>query len=145
MGPPPPPDPPGGPNPPHPPAPPILPQCPLGPPALTFNHKLRGSDIPRWDGAHDGYKPIQWISECQAWEALGGSIPNQLGQRLAMNFKGMARMRWLMLLMDCQGQVHWAASLPLLLYWCLHVYLGDQFLMAQRLRYFKMQYQQGEF
>ena len=60
-----------------------------------------------------------------------------------MNFEGMARMRWLMLPMD--HQVHWAASLPLLLYWCLHVYLGNQFLAAQRLRYFEMQYQQGEF
>src|SRR5260370_42704384 len=36
-----------------------------------------------------------------------------------MNFKGMARMRWLMLPMDCQ--VHWAASLPLLLGEDFHV------------------------
>src|SRR5260370_42211986 len=97
-----PPDPPGGPNPPTPPAPPLLTQCPLGPPPLTFDHRLRGPDLPRWNGAHDGYQLIQWISECQAWEALGGSIPNQLRQRLAMNFEGMARARWLMLLKDGQ-------------------------------------------
>ncbi len=64
MGPLSPPDPPGGPNPPLPPALPFPLQHPLGPPALTFDHKIRGSDVPRWDGAHDGYKLIQWISEC---------------------------------------------------------------------------------
>src|SRR5260370_8588096 len=37
------------------------------------------------------------------------------------------------------------ASLLALQYWCLNVYLGDQFLVAQRLKYFDMQYQQEGF
>src|SRR6266478_9625289 len=37
------------------------------------------------------------------------------------------------------------ASLLALQYWCLNVYLGDQFLMTQRLKYFDMQYQQEGF
>src|SRR6266478_373064 len=37
------------------------------------------------------------------------------------------------------------ASLLALQYWCLHVYLGEQFLAAQRLKYFKMQYRQEGF
>src|SRR5260370_9715166 len=96
-GPPGPPIPPDGPPPPGPPVPLNPPMHPLGPPVLTFDHKLRGSDIPKWDGAPDGYKLIQWMSECRAWEALVGGIPEQLGLRLAMNFEGMLRNRWLML------------------------------------------------
>ena len=42
-------------------------------------------------------------------------------------------------------QVYWMASLLALQYWCLNVYLGDQFLAAQRLKYFEMQYQQEGF
>src|SRR5260370_26903049 len=42
-------------------------------------------------------------------------------------------------------QVYWMASLLALQYWCLNVYLGDQFLMTQRLKYFDMQYQQEGF
>ena len=37
------------------------------------------------------------------------------------------------------------ASLLALQYWCLHVYLDKQFLAAQRLKYFKMQYWQEGF
>src|SRR5260370_18824908 len=70
MGPPPPPDPPGGPNPPLPPAPPFPPQSPLAPPPLSFDHNIRGLDVPRWDRAHDRYKRIRWISECQSCEDL---------------------------------------------------------------------------
>ena len=110
---------------------------------LTFNHKLRGLDIPKWDGAPDGYKLMQWMSECRAWEALGGGIPEQLGLRLAMNFEGMVRNQWLMLLQD--WQVYWTASLLAQQYWCLNMYLGDQFLTAWRLKYFEMQYQQEGF
>src|SRR5260370_20640816 len=136
-------DPPGGPNPPGPLASLNPLQCPPGPPALTFDHKLRGSDVPKWDGAPDGYKLIQWMSECRAWEALGGGIPEQLGLRLAMNFEGMVRNQWLMLSWD--QQVYWTASLLALQYWCLNVYLVDQFLTTQRLKYFNMQYQQDSF
>src|SRR5260370_20455029 len=106
SGPPGPSDPPGGPNPLGPLASLNPLQCPTGPPALTFDHKLRGSDIPKWDGALDGYKLIQWMSECRAWEALGGGIPEQLGLRLAMNFKGMARNQWLMLLLQMKRLQH---------------------------------------
>src|SRR5260370_11885167 len=84
-------DPTGGPNPPGPLASLNPLQHPPGPPVLTFDHKLRGSDIPKWDGAPDGYKLIQWMSECRAWEVLGGGIPDHLGLSLPINFKGMAR------------------------------------------------------
>src|SRR6266850_4950370 len=42
-------------------------------------------------------------------------------------------------------QVYWMASLLALQYWCLNVYLGDQFLAAQHLKYFEMQYWQEGF